>query len=192
MCVCDLVLLLSQRQPYVSQHLAKLREEGLVTGVQDGRNVRYRLVYSRQPVLLQLLRSLDSYATKVLTHKERGDNMSSSQNSNWNGIPRAEIDWHPTILAEYCIGCGLCATSCGRGVYAFDYEQHVPVVVKPLMCMVGCTTCANLCPQDAIVFPPRGYVRALIKKNKLLRRSKDLLNEQREKYDEAVRVAPAG
>jgi Fe-S-cluster-containing hydrogenase component 2 len=76
-------------------------------------------------------------------------------------------------------------------VYAFDYDERKPVVVDPYMCMVGCTTCATLCPQDAVEFPSRGFIRNLIKKNKLLRQSKDLLQEHREKYDMALRVAPA-
>ncbi|RMF00790.1 MAG: hypothetical protein D6768_11995, partial [Chloroflexi bacterium] len=29
----------------------------------------------------------------------------------WHGIPREEIDWYPTVIAERCIGCGLCVTS---------------------------------------------------------------------------------
>jgi ferredoxin len=47
--------------------------------------------------------------------------MSDQKNTNqWHGIPRQEIQWYPTIVAERCIGCGLCVTSCGKNVYAFD------------------------------------------------------------------------
>jgi len=48
--------------------------------------------------------------------------MSQTANNAWHGLPRAEIRRHPTVVADRCIGCGLCATSCGRGVYAFDYN----------------------------------------------------------------------
>lgn len=52
--------------------------------------------------------------------------MSSNGNAmTWHGIPRAQIDWHPTVVADRCVGCGLCTTSCGRGVYGFDYEHNV-------------------------------------------------------------------
>jgi ferredoxin len=51
----------------------------------------------------------------------------------------------------------------------------VPVVVKPMMCMVGCTTCATICTRDAIEFPATGYIRQLIRDEKLLRQSKDML-----------------
>ena len=101
----------------------------------------------------------------------------------WHDVPRDEIDWHPTVVADRCVGCGLCATSCGRGVYAFDYEQNRPVVVVPLMCMVGCTTCATICTQDAIEFPSQGYIRHLIKERRLLRQAKELLRSMPDKYD---------
>jgi NAD-dependent dihydropyrimidine dehydrogenase PreA subunit len=114
--------------------------------------------------------------------------MSNIKNNNaWHGIPREEIDWYPTVVAERCVGCGLCATSCGRGVYAFDYEANRPVVAAPLMCMVGCTTCATICTQDAIEFPSTGYIRQVIRKNKLLTQSKNMLRANREKYDIAAR-----
>ena len=100
----------------------------------------------------------------------------------WHGIPRSEIRWHPSVVSERCVGCGMCVTSCGRGVYAFDSDANKPVVKAPEMCMVGCTTCATICLQDAIEFPSRGYVRGLIRSRKLLRQSKDMLRDQPEKY----------
>ena len=107
----------------------------------------------------------------------------------WHDIPRSEIDWQPAVVADRCVGCGVCVTSCGRGVYAFDYEQNRPAVVAPEMCMVGCTTCATICTQDAIEFPAQGYIRHLIKERKVLRQSKDMLRSSRAKYDVAARHA---
>lgn len=101
----------------------------------------------------------------------------------WHGIPREEIRWYPTVVAERCIGCGLCVTSCGRQVYAFDYEQNVAVVEYPLQCMVGCTTCATICTRDAIEFPSQGYIRHLILDNKLHHKAKEQLKANREQYD---------
>ncbi len=80
----------------------------------------------------------------------------------WHGIPREEIDWHPTINEEACIGCGTCVTGCGRLVYRFDFEKKKAVVYDPLNCLVGCTTCANTCPAHAISFPPLDYVASLL------------------------------
>jgi NAD-dependent dihydropyrimidine dehydrogenase PreA subunit len=109
--------------------------------------------------------------------------MSSNNNSAWHGIPRSEIKWNPTVIEDRCVGCGLCVTSCGRGVYAFDYGKNIPVVNKPEMCMVGCTTCATICTRDAIEFPSQGYIRQIIRESKLLRQAKDMLRENRSKYD---------
>lgn len=113
--------------------------------------------------------------------------MSNTNNQMWHGMPRSAIDWYPTVITDRCAGCGLCVTSCGRGVYAFDYEQNKPVVAVPQMCMVGCTTCATICLQDAIEFPSTGYIRQVIRQNKLLRQSKDVLKTNREKYDVVLR-----
>lgn len=109
--------------------------------------------------------------------------MTTPQPITWHGIPRDEIAWHPTVVAERCVGCGLCVTTCGKSVYAFDYVTNKPVVVAPKACMVGCTTCAAICTRDAIEFPSAGYVRQLIRDRKVLRQSKDMLKANPEKYD---------
>ena len=112
--------------------------------------------------------------------------------AQWHGIPREQIDWHPTVVAERCVGCGICATSCGKGVYAFDYEANLPVVFAPQACMVGCTTCATTCPEDALEFPSQGYVRWIIKKNKVLTQAKNMLKADPDKYDVKKRTPVAG
>jgi len=90
----------------------------------------------------------------------------------WHGVPRDEIDWRPVVDEDLCIGCGLCATTCGRSVYGWDYERDKPVVVEPLHCMVGCVTCANICPEGAIGFPPLQQLHKLIRVHKVLVRVK--------------------
>ena len=70
----------------------------------------------------------------------------------FHGVDREQIQWNPVIDEDKCIGCGMCATSCGRGVYKFDYENKKSKVVNPTNCMVACQTCANLCPVKAISF----------------------------------------
>ena len=76
----------------------------------------------------------------------------SDKFDKWHGIDRNSIDWHPVIDESKCIGCGMCATTCGRGVYKFDYNKRKSVVTQPNHCLVGCQTCANLCPVGAISF----------------------------------------
>lgn len=79
----------------------------------------------------------------------------------WHGVPREQIHWNPTVVEEACIGCGTCVTGCSRLVYRYDFERRKAVVADLLNCMVGCTTCANTCPTNAIRFPSLSTVFAL-------------------------------
>jgi len=51
-CVCHLTTILGQRQPYVSQQLATLREAGLVIDRRDGTLIYYRLADEHLATLL--------------------------------------------------------------------------------------------------------------------------------------------
>jgi len=82
--------------------------------------------------------------------------MKNKDLSEWHGIPREKIDWHPVINEDKCIGCGLCVTTCHRGVYKYDYKNKKSKLVNPYNCLVGCQTCANLCPAGAISFVKKG------------------------------------
>ena len=77
--------------------------------------------------------------------------MSDDKKKTWHGIPRDEIPWFPTVDAETCIGCQLCYVTCGRGVY--EMHEGVAVAIEPMECAVGCSTCGNICPTNAISFP---------------------------------------
>jgi len=72
------------------------------------------------------------------------------------GYPREKIDWFPTIDQEKCVQCGMCM-NCGRSVYG--WTEDCPVVARPYQCIVGCSTCANLCVGHAISFPDVKSVR---------------------------------
>jgi len=97
--------------------------------------------------------------------------------SVWHGISREEIEWYPTVEKELCIGCGMCVLGCGANVYAFDFNEHKPVVVAPLQCKVGCVTCQNTCPVYAISFPPLSYLHKIIKKRNALTASREELKK---------------
>lgn len=82
------------------------------------------------------------------------------------GLPRKEIPWFPTIDYEKCIGCLQCVETdkkAGHDVYAVEGNPHHPVVKNPYGCVVGCQTCANVCPQGAIKFPSRDELRRILK-----------------------------
>lgn len=87
--------------------------------------------------------------------------------AKWKGVPREEINWHPAVDQDKCVGCGMCVTSCGRNVFDYDPEKNKSVVARPLQCMVGCTSCQVWCIYDALSFPDPQRVRDLIKERKL-------------------------
>jgi len=105
--------------------------------------------------------------------------------AKWHGIDRKKIDWYPVIDESKCIGCGLCVTSCGRGVFKYDFEKRKSKVVKPFNCMVACQTCANLCPVGAISFVKEGETtrekaQKIIKDFQVLPRIKEELEKRKD------------
>jgi len=106
------------------------------------------------------------------------------QFDKWHGIDRVSINWQPKIDETKCIGCGLCATTCGRKVYKFDYDNKKSKVVNPKNCMVACQTCANLCPASAIMFSTgettRGKAQKIVKENKVLPKIKSELENKKD------------
>lgn len=90
--------------------------------------------------------------------------------SKWHGIPRQDIPWHPTVNADVCIGCELCYVTCGRDVYeisVLDQGGRKAQVQRPLNCMVGCSTCAVVCPTHAISFPSTDIIWHLEREHKI-------------------------
>lgn len=93
--------------------------------------------------------------------------MSQAETQSWHGIPRREVRWFPTVDPDACIGCGLCYVTCGRGVY--DMEGKTAVAARPYECMVGCSTCATVCPVEAISFPGRDLIWKAEREHKIFR-----------------------
>jgi NAD-dependent dihydropyrimidine dehydrogenase PreA subunit len=99
----------------------------------------------------------------------------------WHGIPRTEIPWYPTIIADKCIGCELCYVTCGREVFEFNEEKRKAVVERPYNCMVGCSTCGTICPTEAIKFPGREMIWKIERENKIFRQVRSEAITKREK-----------
>jgi len=104
--------------------------------------------------------------------------------AKFHGVDREQIQWNPEVDESKCIGCGLCATSCGRGVYKFDYENKKSKVAISNNCMVACQTCANLCPVKAISFAKEDKTRekaqALVRNFQLIPKAKEELEKRKE------------
>ncbi len=99
----------------------------------------------------------------------------------WHGIPRKDIPWFPSIDADTCIGCTLCYTTCGRGVYEMQDNKAVPV--NAMSCMVGCSTCGTVCPVQAITFPDGNLVWKLEREHKIFKIVRQEAKEKMAKQD---------
>jgi NAD-dependent dihydropyrimidine dehydrogenase PreA subunit len=106
----------------------------------------------------------------------------------WHGIPRKDIPWFPTVDAKTCIGCTLCFTTCGRGVY--DMRENKAVADNALNCMVGCSTCGTVCPVQAITFPDRDIIWKLEREHKIFKVVREEAKEKKAKLD-AVKARAA-
>jgi len=90
------------------------------------------------------------------------------------GYPREKVNWHPAIDPEKCAKCGMCM-NCGKNVY--EWTEDGPKVIRPLDCIVGCTTCANLCMGMAITFPDIETVRVIYKEQGIWKKVKNDLKQ---------------
>lgn len=89
--------------------------------------------------------------------------MQESSFAVWHGINRSNIEWHPVVDEEKCVGCGLCVVTCSekRNVFGFDPKSKKAVVLYPDNCMVGCDNCRVACLWNAISFPDSTQIRQL-------------------------------
>ena len=108
--------------------------------------------------------------------------------SRWHGIPRMDIPWVPAVDADKCIGCELCYVTCGREVYEITPGPRPKAAVeRPYNCMVGCSTCAMVCPTQAISFPGRDLVWKVEREHKIFGMVRKEAAEKRTK----VKIAQA-
>jgi len=91
------------------------------------------------------------------------------------GYPREKVEWFPTINSKKCVKCGMCM-NCGRNVY--DWTKDGAQVARPYNCVIGCTTCANLCQGNTITFQDIKTIRELFKKEGICSKVKKQLQEE--------------
>ena len=76
----------------------------------------------------------------------------------WQGFPREQIPWFPTISDELCTNCGACLDLCAREVYEQDEDGNI-WVAEPFLCMVGCCFCKSVCEPKAILMPSQDILK---------------------------------
>lgn len=79
-------------------------------------------------------------------------------------VPREKIPWFPAIDADLCIGDQDCVNFCRNDVLGFDEHSSKVIVVHPYNCVLGCDSCAKICPQEAIHFPSQEDLRTTLRK----------------------------
>jgi NAD-dependent dihydropyrimidine dehydrogenase PreA subunit len=78
-------------------------------------------------------------------------------------IPRDKVNWQPAINYDACIGDRICFDFCHNQVFLWDEEKKQPIVQNPLNCVIGCDSCAQQCPVEAITFPDKNELRAQLR-----------------------------
>lgn len=79
-------------------------------------------------------------------------------------VPREKIPWFPAVDEDACIGDRECIEFCKNNVFDWDEGLGKPIVARPYNCVVGCDACAQICPSEAISFPPMEEFKAVLRK----------------------------
>ena len=81
------------------------------------------------------------------------------------GVPREKIPWFPTIDYDKCNHCMECDKFCPHQVFERrGGDERKLIVAHPNNCVVFCRTCSKTCGPDAISFPEKPAIVALIRR----------------------------
>jgi len=108
--------------------------------------------------------ALSDYSAVILREYQKYFNERSSGGSGggrdygkWQGIPREQIPWFPTVSLELCTGCVKCIEVCPKDVFVALKDGKVEVS-EPFLCIVGCCMCKSACDPKAILMPERSML----------------------------------
>ena len=79
-------------------------------------------------------------------------------------IPRDRVAWFPTIDYDLCTADRACLDFCQSDVFRWNEAEGRVDVVNPNNCVLGCTTCAQICTVDAISFPDKEELRQTLRR----------------------------
>lgn len=91
------------------------------------------------------------------TDRSSGGTGARRDYGKWEGIPREQIPWFPTVSLDLCTACGKCLEVCPKDVFAGREDGKVDVV-EPFLCIVGCCMCKSACDPQAILMPERSML----------------------------------
>ena len=110
-----------------------------------------------KPALAEYKAVLGREYRRYFEQRSQGRDVTPKKYGTWQGIPREQIPWFPTVSAELCNGCGKCIDVCPKEVFTMTSEQVVEVV-EPFACIVGCCFCKSACDPHAILMPEKSML----------------------------------
>lgn len=90
-------------------------------------------------------------------NRSRGKAVVARDYGQWEGHPREQVPWFPTVSADLCDGCGKCIEVCPKDVFEMNADGKVEVL-EPFLCIVGCCFCKSACDPHAILMPERSVL----------------------------------
>ncbi|MHC9540081.1 MAG: ferredoxin family protein [Vulcanimicrobiota bacterium] len=79
------------------------------------------------------------------------------------GVPRDKIPWYPVIDYDKCNFCMECDKFCPHKVYERQEGDRKLIVKNRDNCVVFCRACSKTCEPDALSFPDKKEITAMIK-----------------------------
>jgi NAD-dependent dihydropyrimidine dehydrogenase PreA subunit len=79
-------------------------------------------------------------------------------------IPKERIAWFPTIDYGICTADRACLDFCHNDVFHWNEAEARVEVVNRDNCVLGCTSCAQICPVEAISFPDKEELRQTLRR----------------------------
>ncbi len=75
--------------------------------------------------------------------------------TEYEGVPRNKISWHPIIDYQKCVSCGKCVDFCHSNAFGVKEEKGKKrAIIRDIdACVVFCRGCEDICPAGAISHP---------------------------------------
>ena len=106
-------------------------------------------------------------------------------------IPRDRVSWFPTIDYDACVADRACLDFCHSDVFRWDEAEARVEVVNPHNCVLGCTSCAQICPVEAISFPDKEELRRTLRRIRAETRVSKLAAPAAESRGEKIEEIPS-
>ena len=113
--------------------------------------------YIPKPALPDYTAALLSEYRRFFQDRSGGEAAQAGDYGIWEGYPREQIPWFPTVSLDLCNGCGKCLEVCPKDVFK-ETENGKVAVAEPFLCIVGCCFCKSACDPEAILMPEKSLL----------------------------------